>query len=248
MSYFESICCAACFLGIPPCSLGWLVHVRGPRPLLRWRGSCYQNFRSVKLGYWGTHWIHVCYIYLHEWLICMVNVGIYTLDGSYGLRMKWESISQQMVWVGGFRYSFLFIFTPIPWKMIQFDEQICFKWVVQPPTRQMVNWWFGSPGGSVRIGIPLRKNPLHKGIQGIQTTGTQTTNEPLVDHTHPRNKRYSYCWWKNFRRSPLDMVDVQLFTGFIHTSAGCLPTVSHQRNVLKHWTSLRIPIFLPRET
>ena len=24
--------------------------VHGPRPLLRWRGSCYQNFRSVKLG------------------------------------------------------------------------------------------------------------------------------------------------------------------------------------------------------
>ena len=25
-----------------------------------------------------THSIHVWYMYLHEWLICMVNVGVYT--------------------------------------------------------------------------------------------------------------------------------------------------------------------------
>ena len=34
----------------------------------------------------------------------------------------------------------------------------------------MVNWWFGI------LGIPLSNNPFHKGIQGIQTTGPQTTN------------------------------------------------------------------------
>ena len=31
-----------------------------------------------------THRIHVWYIYLHEWLIFMVNVGKYTIHGSYG--------------------------------------------------------------------------------------------------------------------------------------------------------------------
>ena len=32
-----------------------------------------------------THTIHVWYIYLHEWLIFMVNVGEYTIHGWYGL-------------------------------------------------------------------------------------------------------------------------------------------------------------------
>ena len=34
---------------------------------------------------WDTHRIHEKkYIYLHEWLIFMVNVGKYTIHGSYG--------------------------------------------------------------------------------------------------------------------------------------------------------------------
>ncbi len=31
-------------------------------------------------------------------------------------------------------------------------------------------WWFGI------LRVPLSKNPVHKGIPGIQTTGPQTTN------------------------------------------------------------------------
>ena len=34
-----------------------------------------------------AHRIHVWYIYLREWLIFMVNVGKYTIHGSYG---KWD--------------------------------------------------------------------------------------------------------------------------------------------------------------
>ena len=37
-----------------------------------------------KLGEFPPHRIHVWYIYLHGWLIFMVNVGIYTIHGSYG--------------------------------------------------------------------------------------------------------------------------------------------------------------------
>ena len=46
----------------------------------------------------------------------------------------------------------------------------------------MVNWWFGglvvwdSNQGAVK-----NPNPFHMQIPGIQTTGTQTTNLPLVD-------------------------------------------------------------------
>ena len=35
-------------------------------------------------GGFKSHRIHVWYIYLHEWLILMVNVGKYTIHGSYG--------------------------------------------------------------------------------------------------------------------------------------------------------------------
>ena len=44
------------------------------------------SFRECT-GLWmmnQTHRIHVWYIYLHEWLIFMVNVGKYTIHGSYG--------------------------------------------------------------------------------------------------------------------------------------------------------------------
>ena len=35
-----------------------------------------------------SHRIHVWYIYLHEWLVFMVNVGEYTIHGSYGYRIR----------------------------------------------------------------------------------------------------------------------------------------------------------------
>ena len=38
-----------------------------------------------------THSIHVWYIYLHEWLILMVNVGKYTIHGSHGLWMHFNN-------------------------------------------------------------------------------------------------------------------------------------------------------------
>ena len=45
----------------------------------------------------------------------------------------------------------------------------------------MVDWWFEARWFLIRIGIPQSNNPFHKGILGIQTTGPQTTNEPLVE-------------------------------------------------------------------
>ena len=47
----------------------------------------------------------------------------------------------------------------------------------------MVDWCFGAGWFRIRIGIPQSNNPFHKGISGIQTTGPQTNNEPLVDST-----------------------------------------------------------------
>ena len=40
--------------------------------------------------YSSSHRIHVLYIYLHKWLIIfMVNVGKYTLHGSFGVPFNW---------------------------------------------------------------------------------------------------------------------------------------------------------------
>ena len=52
----------------------------------------------------------------------------------------------------------------------------------------MFNWWFGSRWFGI-LDIPLSNNPFHnhKEILGIQTTGTQTTNSPLVDHSNQIN-------------------------------------------------------------
>ena len=43
------------------------------------------QWRTIYLKKIPTHRIHVWYIYLHEWLIFMVNVGKYTIHGCYGV-------------------------------------------------------------------------------------------------------------------------------------------------------------------
>ena len=50
------------------------------------RGSLqwYQGYLEPKKFAKQTHRIHVWYIYTHIWLIYMVNVGKYTIHGSYG--------------------------------------------------------------------------------------------------------------------------------------------------------------------
>ena len=51
-------------------------------------------------------------------------------------------------------------------------------------TRQlMVNCWFGARWFGI-LRVPLSNNPFHKGILGIQTTGPQTNNWPLVESRH----------------------------------------------------------------
>ena len=58
----------------------------------------------------------------------------------------------------------------------------------------MVDWCFGARWFRVRIGIPQSNNPFHKGISGIQTTGPQTNNEPLVDSTFWKKNKSISRW------------------------------------------------------
>ena len=45
-----------------------------------------------------------------------------------------ENINQFQIWLGG-GFNCFCIFTPIPGEMVQFDDRIFFKWVVQPSTK-----------------------------------------------------------------------------------------------------------------
>ena len=49
-------------------------------------------------------------------------------------------------------------------------------WCWNTSNQPMVNWWFGARWFGIFFGVPLKKNPFHKGIPNIQTTGPQTTN------------------------------------------------------------------------
>ena len=64
------------------------------------RGSLqwYQGYLEPKKFAKHTHRIHVWYIYTHIWLIYMVNVGKYTIHGSYGKETEIDFLEVSSWW------------------------------------------------------------------------------------------------------------------------------------------------------
>ena len=68
--------------------------------------------------------------------------------------------------------------TYIMWEfLVTNDFSKGFPWFIKSTSGKFggLACWFGI------LGLPFSNNPFHKGIQGIQTTGPQTTNGPLAD-------------------------------------------------------------------
>ena len=110
-----------------------------------------------------------------------------------------------------------------------------------PSIKPMVNWWLGS--WWFRILNLFRGSSFHKGIPGIQTTGTQTTNLPLVAKTRLKQilKKNRWNMMKQYEGITLQRTNISHLgkRKIIFKSAFLGGYVSSQEGICqRHWSPL----------